>query len=187
VPSSGDVAAGDTRSATDLRKRLAALDAERERLQAELVALGPGEPLPGMHLSVEVGGRRALLPAHSVLEVVPLVPFSPLPRPVPHASGAFVYRGQPAVALDLASLAGAPRTPELDAHLVVLASHHPFALLVDRARPLAEPPVVAAGDADAGDAWRGSPLVAALCRCGDEVVPLLATAALERALAAEPA
>lgn len=179
------VGAGEKRSAGELRTRLAALDAERDRLQAELVALGPGEPLPGMHLAVEVAGRRALLPASRVLEVVPLVPFSPLPRAVAHAPGAFLYRGQPAVALDLASLAGTPREPDLDAHLVVLASRRPFALLVDRARPLADPPVVAAGDADAGDPWRGSPLVAALCRCGDEVVPLLATAALERALAAE--
>jgi purine-binding chemotaxis protein CheW len=182
-----DVGVGDTRSsAADLRRRLAALDAERDRLQAELVALGPGEPLPGMHLSVEVAGRRALLPASRVLEVVPLVPFSPLPSPVPHAPGAFLYRGQPAVALDLASLAGEPRVPDLDAHLVVLASHRPFALLVDRVRPLAHPPVVAPGDAAVPDSWRGSPLVAALCRCGDEVVPLLATGALERALAAEP-
>lgn len=186
VPSFVDVGAGDTRSATDLRRRLAALDAERDRLQAELVALGPGEPLPGMHLAVEVAGRRALLPASRVLEVVPLVPFSPLPRAVPHAPGAFVYRGQPAVALDLASLTGMPRKPELDAHLVVMASHPPFAVLVDRVRPLAHPPVVAPGDADAGDSWRGSPLVGALCRCGDEVLPLLATAALERAIAAEP-
>ncbi len=178
---------GETRSAADLRRRLAALDAERDRLQAELVALGPGEPLPGMHLAVEVAGRRALLSASRVLEVVPLVPFSPLPRAVPHARGAFLYRGQPVVALDLASLAGVPREPDLDAHLVVLASHRPFALLVDRARALAAPPVVAPGDADAGDPWRGSPLVAALCRCGAEVVPLLATAALERALASEPA
>lgn len=181
------VSAGQTRRAGDLRKRLAALDAERERLQAELLALGPGEPLPGMHLAVEVAGRRALLPASRVLEVVPLVPFSPLPRAVPHASGAFVYRGRPAVALDLGSLAGTPRAPDLDAHLVVMSSARPFALLVDRVRPLAQPPVVAPGDADAGDSWRGSPLVAALCRCGDEVLPLLATSALERALAAEPA
>jgi purine-binding chemotaxis protein CheW len=177
----------DTRSAAELRRRLAALDAERDRLQAELVALGPGEPLPGMHLAVEVAGRRALLPASRVLEVVPLVPFAPLPRAVPHAPGAFVYRGQPVVALDLASLAGMPREPDLDAHLVVLASHRPFALLVDRARPLLDPPVVAPGDADAGEPWRGSPLIAALCRCGKDVVPLLATAALEQALATEPA
>jgi purine-binding chemotaxis protein CheW len=179
------VGAGATRIAEDLRRRLAALDAERERVHAELVALGPGEPLPGMHLGVDVAGRRALLPASRVLEVVPLVPFSPLPRSAPHALGTFIYRGQPAVALDLASLAGAPRMPDLDAHLVVMASHRPFALLVDRVRPLAHSPVVAPGDA-AAEGWRGSPLVAALCRCGDEVVPLLSTAALERALAAEP-
>jgi purine-binding chemotaxis protein CheW len=183
----GTLGLEENRSAADLRRRLAALDAERDRLQAELVALGPGEPLPGLHLAVEVAGRRALLPAGRVLEVVPLVPFSPLPRPVPHVRGAFLYRGQPAVALDLASLTGVPREPDLDAHLVVLASHRPFALLVDRAQPLPDPPVVAPGGADAGDLWRGSALVAALCRCGAEVVPLLATAALERALAAEPA
>jgi purine-binding chemotaxis protein CheW len=171
----------------DLRKRLAALDAERDRLQGELVALGPGEPLPGMHLAVEMAGRRALLPASRVIEVVPLVPFTALPRPAPHALGAFVYRGQPVVALDLASLAGVRREAALDAHLVVLAAPRPFALLVDRARPLTAPPLVARGDADAGALWRGSALVAALCRCGEEVVPLLSTAALERALAGEPA
>lgn len=151
------------------------------------MALGPGEPLPGMHLAVEVAGHRALLPAGRVLEVVPLVPLSPLPRPAPHVRGAFLYRGQPAVTLDLASLAGVPHEPELDAHLVVLASHRPFALLVDRARRLPDPPVVAPGDADAGDPWRGSALITALCRCAGEVMPLLATAALERALATEPA
>jgi purine-binding chemotaxis protein CheW len=179
--------AGATRSADELRRRLAALDAERDRVQAELVALGPGEPLPGMHLAVDVAGRQALLPASRVLEVVPLVPFSALPRPVPHAPGAFLFRGQPVVALDLASLLGAPREPDLDAHLVVLAARHPFALLVDRARPLRAAAVVAPGDADAGEGWRGSPLVATLCRCGEEVLPLLSTAALERALSAEPA
>jgi purine-binding chemotaxis protein CheW len=181
------VGVDENRSAAELRRRLAALDAERDRLQAELVALGPGEPLPGMHLAIEVAGRRALLPAGRVLEVVLLVPFSPLPRPLPHVRGAFLYRGQPAVVLDLASLAGVPREPDLDAHLVVLASDRPFALLVDRARPLPHTPVVAPGGADAGDPWRGSALVAALCSCGGEVVPLLATAALEGALEAEAA
>jgi purine-binding chemotaxis protein CheW len=138
-----------------------------------------------MHVAVEVAGRRALLPASRVIEVVPLVPFTPLPKASPHALGAFVYRGQPVVALDLAALVGARREPDLDNHLVVLAAPHPFAILVDRARPLAAPPLVAPGDADPGALWRGSALVAALCRCGDEVLPLLSTAALERALAAE--
>lgn len=179
--------AAATRNADELRRRLSALDAERERVHAELVALGPGEPLPGMHLAVEVAGRQALLPAGRVLEVVPLVPFSPLPRSVPHAPGAFLFRGQPVVALDLASLVGAAREPDLDAHLVVLAARQPFALLVDRARPLRAAPVVAPGDADAGEGWRASPLVAALCRCGEEVLPLLSIAALERALSPEAA
>lgn len=174
------------RRAADLRSRLAALDAERDRLQAELASLGPGEPLPGMHLVVELAGHRALLPAGRVLEVVPLVPFSPLPQAGPHTLGAFVYRGQPLAALDLRSLVGAPSAPALDAHLVVIAAQRPFAVLVDRARPLATPPLVAPGDVDAGDAWRASALVATLCRCDGEVLPLLATAALERALAAEP-
>jgi chemotaxis signal transduction protein len=86
-----------------------------------------------------------------------------------------VYRGDPVVALDLARCLGLPDRPlDVDAHMVVLATSRPVALVVDRVKALVEAPAVAEAPKDA-PTWLSTPLVAALCRAEDELIPVLRT------------
>ena len=173
-----DVSTHDKREA--LHRRMRELAGELARLQGDLVALGPGQRLPGLYLVVEAGGQRALLPASHVQEIVRLVPFSPVPEGPPHALGSFVCRGQPVLALDLAACLGSRREPDLDAHVVVFSASPPFGLLVDGVLSTVEAPLLLeGGDAGAGD-WCDTRLVAGLCRMDDGIVPLLGMAALAR-------
>ncbi|MGI5862917.1 MAG: chemotaxis protein CheW [Myxococcales bacterium] len=164
-----------------LRRRLHELEAELVRTQAELVALGVGEPLPGVYVVFDVGPLSAVLPAALVFEIVRLVEFTPLPQAPAHVSGSFLYRGEPAVGIDLATLVGHPRLAPLDAHVMVLATERRIGLVVDRVRTLVEAPVVADPSEDDGQIGRwGSRLVAGLCRSGEELLPLLDVGALVR-------
>ncbi len=165
-----------------LHHRMRELAGELARLHGDLVALGPGERLPGLYLAVEAAGRRALLPAAHVQEIVRLVPFAPVPGAPPHALGTFVCRGQPVLALDLATCLGARRDPDRDAHLVVFSSSPPFALLVDGVLSTVEAPLLLEGGDAGPEAWREAHLVAGLCRLDDEAVPLLGVAALARSV-----
>ncbi|WP_242393991.1 chemotaxis protein CheW [Anaeromyxobacter oryzisoli] len=179
----------------DPRPPRAALVAEVRRLaealsraQAALLA-DAGEAVPGAHLLVEAAGRRALLPAAGVVEVVQLVALVPLPGAPPHVLGTFVCRGAPVVAVDLATLLGLPRPPNLDAQIAVLAGAPAVGLVVDRVARLVESPRLFEGDVAAGtpEAWRGSPLVAGLCVEDGEVLPLLDAAPLVASLAGSAA
>jgi purine-binding chemotaxis protein CheW len=161
--------------------RRTALAAEVRRLQqalaaaqAELLAAG-GEEVPGAHLLVEAAGRRGLLPASRVVEVVRLVEITPLAGAPAHVLGTFVCRGAPVVAVDLATLLGAPRPPGLDAQIAILGGAPAVGLVVDAVERLVESPRLYEGDVAAGtpEAWRGSALVAGLCVDQGEVLPLL--------------
>jgi len=164
----------------------AALAAEVRRLeealgraQRDLLAHG-GDALPGLHLLVEIAGRSALLAAGRISEVVRLVATVPLAGAPPHVLGAFLCRGTPVVAVDLAALLGVAREPSLDAQIAIVPGDPSVGLVVDRVEGLVEGPRLFHGDATAGTpaAWRGSALVAGLCLHHGEVVPLLDPAPL---------
>lgn len=165
-----------------LRRRLHELETELVQAQAELAALGVGEPLPGVYVVFDVGALSAAVPAALVFEIVRLVEFTPLPQAPAHVLGSFLYRGEPAVGVDLAALVGHPRLASLDAHVVVLATERRIGLVVDRVRTLVEAPVVAdpSEEEDAKVGRWGSRLVVGLCRSGDELLPLLDVGALVR-------
>ncbi|MFY3743193.1 chemotaxis protein CheW [Anaeromyxobacter sp. Red801] len=169
----------------------AALSAEVRRLsgalrdaQRALAALG-GTSLPGLHLVLEAGGRRALLPVAQVAEVVRMVALAPLPGAPAHVLGTFSWRGVPVVAVDLAAAAGARADLDLDARVVVLAGAPALGLAVERVAGTVDGPGLFEGDPAeaAAEGWRGSPLVAGLCVDAGEVLPLLDPSPLRAALA----
>ena len=163
-----------------VQKRLASLEEEIVRLRRELATLGEHQRLPGLYLTVEVAGASALLPVEAVLEVVRLVAVEPLPAARPHVRGTMLYRGSPAVVVDLAALLGSPREPDLDAHLVICGGSRLVAVLVDRVRDLVESPVLVEGAAsgEAPIAWDQTGLMAGLCRTPEGIRPLLRASAL---------
>ena len=150
------------------------LEGELQHTQGRLLALR-GVALPGIHLVVEAAGRRGLLPAGRVLEVVRLVATTPLAGAPPHVLGTFLCRGAPVIAVELAALLGAGAEPGLDAQIVILAGTPSVGLVVDRVVRLVEAPRLYEGDAGTGtpEGWRGSSLVAGLCVDGEDVLPIL--------------
>ena len=177
----------------EARRKLAAAEAELARARSELSRLGTAQALPGLFLEVEVAGHVALVPADAVREVVRLVAFEPLPGAPPHVLGAFLYRGAPALAVDVARRLGVVREPDVDAHLVVCgaeaAGGRALALVVDRVRGIVQEPVLVDGAAEEGSGaaasdWDATGMSAGLCRAGDGLVPLLRVSA---ALAGEGA
>ncbi|MGC4119197.1 MAG: chemotaxis protein CheW [Myxococcales bacterium] len=157
----------------ELYARLQKLQADLAGVHAQLARLGPGEVLPGLFVLVDVGDQVAALPSSLVLEVVRLVKTTPLPEAPDHVLGTFVYRGEPALAIDLKRyLSLTTEEPDLDAHMVVLATARPMAIVVDRVRALVEAPQVAEAPKDAKN-WLSSPLVAALCHAEGSLVAVL--------------
>lgn len=163
-----------------VQERLSELEAEQARLRRELASMEGELRLPGMFLTLEAAGTCALLAADTVQEVVRLVELEPLPGAPPHVAGTFVYRGSPAMAVDLAALLGVRRQPDLDAHLVICKGARTVAVLVDRVRDLVEAPVLVDGTPDgaAPMPWDGTGLMAGLCRTPEGVRPLLRTSAV---------
>ncbi|MCY1015204.1 chemotaxis protein CheW [Pyxidicoccus sp. MSG2] len=163
-----------------VQERLSELEAEQARLRRELVSLAGELRLPGMYLTIDAASTSALLAADSVQEVVRLVEMEPLPGAPPHIAGTFVYRGSPAVVVDLAALMGVRRVPDLDAHLVICKGARTVAVLVDRVRDLVESPVLVDGTLDGTEAlpWDATGLMAGLCRTPEGVRPLLRTSAV---------
>lgn len=172
---SGDPRASRLALVAELRR----LEDALQRAQGDLLALG-GEVLPGLHLVVEAAGRRGLLPAGRVTEIVRLVAMTPLAGAPRHVLGTFVCRGGPVVALDLAAHFGAEREPALDAQIIVLAGSPAVGIVVDRIERLVDAPRLFEGDAAGAtpEGWRGSPLVAGLCVDDGEVLPLMDPAPL---------
>ena len=164
-----------------VEERLRQLEEEQARLRQELTMLAGGElRLPGMYLTVDAAGTSALMDTESVQEVVRLVELEPLPGAPEHVAGTFVYRGSPAVVVDLAALLGVKREASLDAHLVVCGGARTVALLVDRVRDLVESPVLVDGTPDGSEPlpWDASGLMAGLCRTPEGVRPLLRMSAV---------
>ncbi len=168
-----DTAAASPPSArATLVERLRQLEEELSRAQGELAAVG-GEQLPGLHLVVEAAGRRGLLPAGRIQEIVRLVATEPIPGAPPFILGTFVCRGVPVVAVDLAGLLGVWRTPALDAQIAVLSGSPAVGLVFDRIQGLHERPVLHAAGREEIPGWEGSRLVVGLCTVAGEVLPLL--------------
>jgi chemotaxis signal transduction protein len=155
---------------------LRALEREGARVRAELVGLGPGERLPGLHLVVAVTGGRMLLPCARVAEIARVVAYEPIPGAPPWLLGTFVWRGRPAVAVDLGARPGGERASSLEALLVILDGTPTVALVVDEVCRLVEDPLLAAS----ADATVDGGVVAGTCRVEDEALPVLAPEALER-------
>ena len=163
-----------------VEERLGALEAEQARLRQELATLSGELRLPGLYLTLDAAGTSALLAADAVQEVVRLVELEPLPGAPPHILGTFVYRGSPAVAVDLSALLGVVRQPELDAHLVICKGARTVAVLVDRVRDLVEAPLLVDGTAEGTLPlpWDAKGLMAGLCRTPEGVRPLLRLSAV---------
>ena len=161
-----------------LRNRLAQLEGELSTARDELVTIDPGQDLPGLYLLVETAGVHALVPATLVQEIVRLVAFTPLPSSHPAVLGSFLCRGEPVVALDLATFFGAKRDEARDAHIIVIRGSRSCGLVVDAVRELVESPTILERRDD-GDV-AGAEVTAGFCRMRDDVMPLVSVEALER-------
>jgi purine-binding chemotaxis protein CheW len=148
-----------------------------QRLRAELLALGEGALLPGVHLVAGVGGHPVLLPGIRIAEIAVVVECQPIPAAPPWVAGSFVWRGRPALAIDLASRLGGIPTDSLEAILVILDGEPSVALVVEEIRGIVEDPPVAVGRADAAL----GPFAGA-CTVDGNPIPLLAPEVLERAV-----
>jgi len=84
---------------------------------------------------LEVIGRRVALVAEAVIEVLPIVWVSPLPKAPPVVEGVIDFRGKVVPVLDLRARFGRPSSPPvLNEHLVVVkVAGRKLALHVDRA------------------------------------------------------
>ena len=165
-------AAGSPSARAGLVDRLRHLEEELAQAQGALAAIG-GEALPGLHLVVEAAGRRGLLPAARVREIVRMVATEPVAGAPPSVLGTFVCRGVPVVAVDLAALLGVRRQVALDAQIAVLAGTPAVGLVFDRIQGLHERPVLHAAGREALPGWEESRLVVGLCTVAGEVLPLL--------------
>ena len=172
----------------DLVAQLRRLQGEIQRVQARLMALG-GDTLPGIHLVIEAAGRRALLPAGRVVEIVRMVATTPLAGAPPNVIGTFICRGTPVLAYDLSRLLGSKEEPGLDSQIVVLAGTPTVGLVVDRVPRLVEDPRIYEGDVVAGlpEAWRDSRLASGLCMDGEEVLPVLDPSPIQAELSGKDA
>jgi purine-binding chemotaxis protein CheW len=160
-----------------LVEELRAIEERSLRVRAGLVALGPGTRLPGVHLVARAAGGRVLVPGNRVAEVARLVACDPVPGAPAAVIGSFVWRGRPALALDLGARLGGPACGDsLDAMMVILDGSPTVALLVDDICELVEDPAVA----EAGAAGAVAGPVVGTCRVGDAAVAVLAPEALER-------
>jgi purine-binding chemotaxis protein CheW len=156
-----------------LLDELRAVEREWTRVRAGLADLGPGETLPGLHLRVGVAGGHVLLPAARIAEIARVVAFDAIPGAPAWLRGGFVWRGAPAVAVDLGARLGAEVNTSLDAVMVILDGTPTVALLVDEVRDLSVDPII--GEAPGEE----SPLFAGTCRADDRAVPLLALQVIE--------
>jgi purine-binding chemotaxis protein CheW len=165
----------------DLVRRAARLEGELRSLELALAAMAPGLPRPGAHLEVAAGPHHALVPADTVVQIVRLVAFDPIPRAGPAVLGTFLRRGQPGVAVDLCALLGVVREPELDAHMVITGGVRLLGLVVARVCQVVESPVRTDRRLDAMLPAIGQELLAGWFQVQGRVVPLLLLEGVERA------
>lgn len=166
--------AGDGARRRDLARQLERLEGELAETEAALLALG-ADPLPGLHLVVQVAKHRAVLPASRVRTVVPLLALHPVPDAPHEVVGTFVLRGAPVTVLDLARRLGVDREPTLDAAIVVLGGARAVGVLVDRVLAVEEGVQLVQGRPPRDDEgpWTAARLVAGLCGWRGEILPLL--------------
>ncbi len=167
-----------------IQARLRDLEAETSGLVRRLRE-APEVELVGAHLVLEAGGKEVLLSASAVDEVVRLVALHPVAGVSAAVAGAFTCRGRSLFALELGALLEdrPASSAHLDAHLVVLDTASPMALLVDRVKTVVTTGVTLVGNqreatlpqAQERRAQQLSDLVA---RVGNRVMPLLDPAQL---------
>ena len=167
-----------------IQARLRDLELETSGLVRRLRE-APEVELVGAHLVLEAGGKEVLLGAASVEEVVRVVALQSVAGVASAVAGAFTCRGRSLFALELgALLEGRTAAPvHLDAHLVVLSTSSPLALLVDRVKAVVTSGVTLVGDERRGSSpqtleRRAQPLSKLVARVGDRVMPLLDPAQL---------
>jgi len=88
-----------------------------------------------------VGSQRYLLPLMRVIEIAPMLRFTPIPTLHAPIRGYIQFRGLPIAVVDLASCIGleAPVSERLDDHLIIVVlSDRTIALRVDRVTELVE-------------------------------------------------
>jgi purine-binding chemotaxis protein CheW len=159
-----------------LLDELRAVEREWLRVREGLAALGPGERLPGLHLVVRLAAGRLLLPCARVAEIARIVACDPIPGAPRWVLGTFVWRGRPAVAVDLeARLGGAP-AGSLEAMMVVLDGTPTIAVVVSEIGGLAEDPLLA----QPGGATPADRFVLGAALVDGETIPVLAPELLER-------
>ncbi len=167
----------------ELVSKLEELDVERTQLWSELVQVGRNQTLPGSYLVVEAAGASALVAAQAVHQLVPLVECMPVADAPEHVVGTFLWRGEPVVGVDLASYLKRPRELPLDAHVLIIGTQPLVGLVVDRVRSIVEAPLLMSERAEGLEhLWERSSLVIALCRTGDQLVPLIDPAVLVKGL-----
>lgn len=148
-----------------------------QRLRAGLLELGAEARLPGTHPVARVGAARVVVPGGRVAEIAAVVACDPMPAAPAHVVGSFLWRGRPAVAIDLAArLGGRPCSSHEDL-LLILDGDPTLALRVEGVCGLADDPVVTAGEGGAGM----GPFLG-VCSLDGGTVPILAPEALEREL-----
>lgn len=157
-----------------LRARLRDLEVETSGLVRQLRE-APEAELPGAHLVLTAGGRQVLLSAALVEEVVRVVALQVVAGAAPAVAGAFTCRGRSLFAVDLGALLqgrGATRA-HLDAHLVVLGTARPLALLVERVEEVVTGVSLVAGDPGRSSLQVEQGLSPLMVRVGPNVFPLL--------------
>ncbi len=162
-----------------IQARLRDLELETSGLVRRLRE-APEVELVGAHLVLEAGGKEVLLGAAAVEEVVRVVALQNVPGVGAAVAGAFTCRGRSLFALELAALLeGRAAAPvHLDAHLVVLGTSSPLALLVDRVKAVVTSGVTLVGDERRSSSSqtperRAHPLSRLVARVGDRVMPLI--------------
>ena len=166
-----------------MRRRLYELEREASRLYADLTS-ARGERLPGDYLLADAGSHSVLVPVAAVAELVRLVDYVPLPNAPPFVLGTFLYRGTVVTVVDLARYLGTPHEPRLDAHVIVLSSSRPMALVVDQVRGLVEQPQVADQELprDDSEVLTRDNLVVGLCVHEKEILPVIAISPLVQSI-----
>ncbi len=112
--------------------------------------------MSAMLLVVNLGGRRAALPATAVNSVIELAQVTPVPCAAPHVAGLAALRSRPLTVIDCSQVIGVPSCAGQRRAVVVEHQGHLYALLVDGADD-----IVAARDeteplgADPGPGWEG--------------------------------
>lgn len=157
---------------SSVRNRLRALELETASLLRALREQ-PDVELDGPHAVLEARGHAVLINAASVREVVRLVALDAVPSASAAVLGTFDYRAQTHFAVDLAALltGTAPTRPALDAHMLVLSTAMPIALVAERVESVVTGLRVVAAQGEHPAATNG--LVSLMVRAGARVLPLL--------------